>query len=292
MVIGITGATGFVGRHIIEHAHRRGHEVIAFSRTPERQIERAVETRGFSVEKTPDLTGCEAVIHLAGEQIAGLWTRRKRREIIESRVRGTRRVAEAIERMGARPEVLLSASAIGLYGDGGEQELSEGAPQGGSYLGEVVAMWEHEARQSKSDRVILLRTAVVLGREAGALKVMKPVFRAGFGGVIGSGRQWMSWIHIEDLARLALFAVEDLSVRGPLNASAPWPVRHGDFVRTLARLLARPAFFRVPAFAVRLALRGLADELLESKRVVPAAATEHGFGFKFSEVEPALRDLL
>jgi uncharacterized protein len=292
MIIGITGATGFIGRHIIEHAHRRGHEVIAFTRTPERPVERAVETRLFSEEKTPDLTGCEAVIHLAGEPIFGLWTSRKRRAITESRVRGTRRVVEAIERMSVRPEVLLSGSAIGFYGDGGERELSEDAPQGKSYLGEVAATWEHEALQAKSDRIVLLRTAVVLGREAGALKVMKPIFKAGLGGTMGSGRQWMSWIHIEDMARLALFAVEDLSVKGPLNASAPWPVRHGDFVKTLARLLSRPAIFRVPAFALRLALRGLADELLESKRVVPAAATEHGFGFKFSELEPALRDLV
>jgi uncharacterized protein len=292
MVIGITGATGFVGRHIIEHAHRRGHEVVAFTRAPEKQVERAVETRGFSVEKVPDLTGCEAIINLAGESIFGLWTRKKRRAILESRVQGTRRVVEAIERMSARPEVLLSGSAIGMYGDGGDRELSEDAPRGDSYLAEVTAQWEHEAQQAKSERVVLLRTAVVLGREAGALKLMKLVFRAGLGGVIGSGRQWMSWIHIEDIARLAIFAVEDMSVRGPLNASAPWPVRHGDFVKTLARLLERPAFFRVPAFAVRLALRGLAAEILESKRVVPAAAAEHGFGFSFSEVEPALRDLL
>jgi uncharacterized protein len=136
-----------------------------------------------------------------------------------------------------------------------------------------------------------LRTSVVLGRESGALKMMAPIFRAGLGGVVGSGRQWMSWIHREDLARLFLFAVEDMAVRGPLNATSPRPVRHADFVRTLARVLHRPAFFRIPAFAVQFALRGLAAELLESKRVVPEAAIAAGFGFQHSELEPALRDL-
>jgi uncharacterized protein (TIGR01777 family) len=292
MVIGLTGATGFVGRHIVEQAHRRGHEIIAFTRAPAKPVERAIETRAFSTDRAPDLTGCEAVIHLAGEPIFGLWTPAKKRAILESRVQGTRRIVEAIAIMPAKPEVLLNGSATGIYSDGADRELSEDAPKGGTYLGEVASQWEHEAQQASDVRVVLLRTAVVLGREAGALKVMRTVFKAGLGGVIGSGKQWMSWIHVDDLARLALFAVEDMSVRGPLNASAPWPVRHGDFVKTLARLLSRPAFFHIPAFAARLVLRGLSDELLESKRVVPAAATEHGFGFTFPELTPALRDLL
>jgi uncharacterized protein (TIGR01777 family) len=292
MVIGITGATGFVGRHLMEHAHRRGHEIVAFSRSPRKSVERAVETRVFSTEEVPDLSGCEAVIHLAGEPILGFWTRAKRRAILESRVQGTRRIVEAIEQAKERPEVLLCSSAIGFYGDGGERELREDAPEGGGFLAEVCAAWEHEAQQAKAERVVMMRTATVLGRESGALRVMKPIFRLGLGGTAGDGRQWMSWIHVEDLVRLALFAVEDMEVRGPINASAPWPVRHAEFVKILAHLLHRPAFFRVPAFAVRLVLRGLSAELLESKRVVPAAATGYGFGFHFSELRPALRDLL
>jgi uncharacterized protein (TIGR01777 family) len=290
MIIGLTGATGFVGRAVRRYAHQRGHEIIAFTRTPERAVDRAIETREFRLDAPPDFRGCEAVIHLAGEPILGLWTRAKRRAIVESRVRGTRRVAEGLAAHEAKPEVLLSASAIGFYGDGGEVELTEESPRGRGFLAETTDSWEREAAQAPA-RVVTLRIGIVLGREAGALKLMAPIFRAGLGGVLGSGQQWMSWIHLEDLARLILFAVEDLSVRGPVNATAPWPVRHADFVRTLARVLQRPAFFRVPAYAVELALRGLAAELLESKRVLPAAAVAAGFGFRFPELEPALRDL-
>jgi uncharacterized protein (TIGR01777 family) len=292
MRIALTGASGFVGRAITRLAHQRGHEVVAFSRTPERAVEWAAEMRRFSFEQPLDFTGCEAVIHLAGESILGLWTKEKRRQIITSRVRGTRRVVEGILRAPERPEVFVSASAVGYYRDSGDAELTEDAAPGRSFLAATAAEWENEALQAKGVRVVPLRIAVVLGRGGGALKMMTPIFRFGLGGVIGSGRQWMPWIHLEDLTRLALFAVEDMDVRGPMNACAPWPVRHADFVRTLARALHRPAFFRVPAFVVRLALRGLAAELLESKRVVPAATTAHGFGFHFPELEPALRDLL
>jgi hypothetical protein len=292
MRIGITGASGFIGRAVAGHARRRGHEIIAFSRCPERHIRDAIETRRFTIAAPPDLSGCEAVIHLAGEPILGFWTAAKRRAIVESRVQGTRRIAEAIALMEEKPEVFVAASAIGFYGDAGDAILDERSPRGRGFLAETTAAWERESLAVEGVRVALVRTAVVLGRGGGALRAMVPVFRAGLGGVMGCGRQWMSWIHIEDLARLILFAVEDLDIRGPLNASAPWPVPHRDFVETLARVLRRPAVFRVPAFAVRFALRGLADELLESKRVVPAAATAAGFGFHFPELEPALRDLL
>jgi hypothetical protein len=292
MRIGITGATGFLGRAITRLAHQRGHEVIAFSRTPQRVIEWAVETRRFDLAEPPDLSGCEAVVHLAGEPILGLWTAEKKRAIVESRVQGTRRVVEAIERMVEKPEVFLSGSAIGFYGHRADDELTEESPQGTGFLAETTAAWEQEARSASIERVVCLRTGLVLGRGSGALRVMTPVFRCGLGGVIGSGRQWMSWIHLEDLARLALFCIEDMNVSGAVNACAPWPVPHRDFVATLARVLRRPAIFRAPEFAVRFALRGLAEELLESKRVLPAAALEFGFGFKFPELEPALRELL
>jgi uncharacterized protein (TIGR01777 family) len=292
MVIGITGATGFVGRAVMRVAHDRGHEVIAFTRTPGRGVNRAIETRCFSIDSAPDLSGCDSVLHLAGEPIAGLWTWKKRRRILESRVQGTRRIAEAIAAMSKKPEVLVNASAVGLYGDGGEAELTESAPPGNGFLAETTAQWEGEAVKAEIERVVLLRTAIVLGRGSGALEAMLPPFRMGLGTVFGNGRQWMPWIHLEDHARLCLFAIEDMSVRGPLNASAPWPVRQRDFAKALAAALHRPLFVRVPAFALRLVLRGLAAELLESKRVVPAAPMEFGFGFRFAEIEPALRDLL
>jgi uncharacterized protein (TIGR01777 family) len=292
MKIGVTGATGFVGRAVLKLAHQRGHEVIAFSRTPDRLIEWAAEQRKFSVDEPPDLSGCEAIIHLAGEPILGLWTAKKKCAIVESRIEGTRRVVEAIAKFDPKPEVLVSASAIGWYGEAGDTELTEASPRGSGFLAETCAAWEAEAMKAAAERVIVVRTSVVLGREGGAIKAMTPSFRLGLGGVIGNGRQWMSWIHIDDHARLLLFAVEDMNVRGVLNASAPWPVRHADFVKTFAQVVKRPAFVRVPAFAVKLLLRGLSDELLESKRVLPALALDYGFGFKFPELEPALRDLL
>ena len=292
MRIGLTGATGFVGKHIVRLAAQRGHEVVAFTRSPNRDVPGAAETRLFSLDAAPDLSGCEAVIHLAGEPILGLWTREKKRRIVESRVRGTRRIVEAIDAMSEKPEVLVNASAIGFYGDGGDADITERSPGGTGFLAATVRSWEDEARGAKSERVVLLRTGIVLGKTGGALRRMAPAFRLGLGATIGDGRQWMSWIHVGDLAHLALFAVEDMDVRGPLNATAPWAARHGDFVQALARVLHRPAFLRIPAFAVRAALRGLAAELLDSKRVLPAAAIERGFGFKFPELEPALRDLL
>jgi uncharacterized protein (TIGR01777 family) len=181
---------------------------------------------------------------------------------------------------------------VGFYGDGGESELRESAPVGSGFLAETTAAWECEAGQAQAGRVVLLRTAIVLGRGGGALQAMLPPFRLGLGAIMGSGRQWMPWIHLEDQARLILFALEDMNVRGPLNATAPWPVRQSDFAKTLGRVLRRPVFLHAPAFVLRLILRGLAEEMLESKRAVPAAAAEHGFGFKYPELEPALRDLV
>ncbi len=290
MNLGITGATGFIGRHLIDIALRRGHEVIAFTRNPNAQIP-GCEMRSFRLDQPPDITHCQALIHLAGESVVGLWTPSKRRRIVESRVEGTRRVVQAINAATQPPEVFVSGSAIGYYGDGGDKELEETAPAGTGFLPQTCQAWEAEALHAERTRIVLMRTAVVLGKESGALKAMLPAFSLGLGGQISNGTQWMSWIHIEDMARLILFAVENLDIHGPLNASAPWPVRNSEFTATLARTLHRPAWFRVPAFALR-ALGEFSHELLDSKRVVPAAATSHQFGFQFPELAPALKNLL
>ena len=290
MLLGITGATGFVGRRVIDLALGRGHEVAAFTRSPERAIP-GCEMRAFSLEAVPDLRGCDAVIHLAGETVAGLWTVSKKRRITDSRVHGTRRVVEAIGRMAAPPEVFMCGSAVGIYPDSGDAELTETSGNGDAFLAQTVKAWEAEAMKAERTRVVRLRTGLVLGKGGGALRVMTPIFRAGLGGQIADGRQWMPWIHLEDEARLILFAVENLDVRGAVNATAPWPARNADFTKTLAKTLRRPALFRVPAFALRV-LGDFSHELLDSKRVLPAVAVEHGFGFQFSELEPALKNLL
>jgi uncharacterized protein (TIGR01777 family) len=248
--------------------------------------------RAFSLERPPVIAGCEAFIHLAGEPVVGIWTAEKKRRITESRVIGTRRVVEAINAAREKPEVLLSGSAIGFYGDRGEEELTETSPCGRGFLADTTQAWEAEAQRVEGVRLVLLRTSLVLGKHGGALAPLAPIFRLGLGGPLGDGRQWMSWIHLHDLAQLALFAIENLDLRGPLNGSAPWPARNADFTRTLAATLHRPAFFRVPAFALRAALGDFAHELLDSKRVLPAAALGHGFGFQFPELAPALKNLL
>ena len=289
MNLGITGASGFIGRRIIDIALRRGHEVVAFTRTPERAIP-GCTMRRFTLDAAPDVSGCEAVIHLAGEPIAGLWTAAKKRRIVESRVLGTRRIVEAIHACAEKPEVLVSGSAIGFYGDRGEEALTEDAGPGSGFLAGTAQQWETEALRAQGVRTVLLRTSIVLGK-GGALAAMTPAFRLGLGGPLGSGGQWMSWIHLDDIAQLALFAAENLDVRGPLNAAAPWPVRNAEFTRTLARVLRRPAFLRVPAFALR-ALGDLGRTLLASQRVLPASATAHGFGFRFPDLRPALKNVL
>jgi uncharacterized protein (TIGR01777 family) len=288
--IGITGASGFIGRHLVDLALRRGHEVVAFSRDPARTIP-GCEMRRFSIDELPDLRGCDAIVHLAGESIAGLWTAEKRKRIFYSRQAGTRRVVEAINALTSPPEVLVSGSGIGLYRDGGERELDEAAPIGSTFLADTVAAWEKEALNAKRSRVVLLRTSLVLGRKGGVLRYLRPLFRLGLGAYLGDAQQWMSWIHIEDEARLALFALENMDVAGPLNAAAPWPVRNEEFTLQLARRLRRRVFFRAPKAALRL-LGEFSRELLESKRVVPASAGEHGFAFQFPQLDDALREII
>jgi hypothetical protein len=287
--IGLTGATGFIGRRIVDLALRRGHEIIAFSRTPERAVP-GCTMRRFSFDAPPDLEGCEALIHLAGEPVAGVWTPKKKRRIRESRLVGTRRVVEAINASAHPPEVFLCASGTGLYADGGEAELREDAPSRSGFLPDLVREWEMEASRAQNTRIAFLRTSMVLGRKGGALTALAPLFRLGLGGPLGNGRQWMPWIHVEDEAMLALFALENLDIRGPINACAPWPVRNADFTKALSKILRRPAFFRVPAFALRM-IGDFSHELLDSKRAVPAVATEHGFPFRFPELGEALKDL-
>ena len=292
MRLALTGATGFVGKNLIPAAIRRGFEVVAFTRDPSHPVHDCVETRRFALDEKPDFSGCDAVVHLAGENIFGLWTARKKRRVLESRMQGTRRVAEAIAAMSTPPEVFVSASAVGYYGHRGEAEITERDAAGSGFLAEVCGAWEQEALAAENRcRVACVRVGQVLGH-GGVLRSLRRIFRLGLGGQLGPGRQWMPWIHLDDLTALLLFAVENLDLRGPINACAPWPVRNADFTRQLARALHRPAFFRVPGFALRLLFRDLGQAMLESQRVLPAAALDQGFGFRFPEIVPALRDAL
>jgi uncharacterized protein (TIGR01777 family) len=277
MKITITGATGFIGRRLSGDLAADGHSLELAGRNP-----------------VEDLQGAEAVVHLAGAPVAQRWTPRAKLEIAESRTIGTRNLVAALARAQARPEVLISASAIGVYGDRGEETLSEASPSGGDFLAGVCVRWEAEAERAAAlgIRVVKLRLGMVLGREGGALKKMLPPFRMGLGGPLGSGRQWMSWVHLDDVIGLIRFAIENRGARGALNATAPNPVRNAEFTRAMGRALKRPAIVPVPALAIRALYGEMSEILLASQRVLPQAALEAGYRFKHPELGPALESLL
>ena len=287
MNIGITGGTGFIGHAVRRALQEQGDSTVLFSR---REGE---GRRPFSLTQPLDVAGCDGLVHLAGESILGLWTREKRRRTLESRVEGTRRLVEGIAAAPMRPRVLVSASAIGYYGDTGDRIVDETSPAGTGFLAEVAQAWEAEAVKAEEFgvRVVRLRIGFVLGRDGGAMKLIKPVFRLGLGGRLGSGRQWMSCIEIADLAAMVTTCLHDDSLSGPVNAVMPEPVTNAEFTRAIARSAHRPALFPVPAFALRLVLGDLSHLLLDSQRVVPARLRQEGFTYRYSRVGVAMEEV-
>jgi len=274
MKIGITGASGFLGRHLMQRLAASGHQVEALARRPAH-------------------VAAEAVIHLAGEPVAQRWSPEAKARIRDSRVEGTRRLVGVLARESSRPQVLVSASAIGLYGPRGDEVLDETSAAGQGFLSSVATEWEDAARQAEGlgIRVVLLRIGILLGNGGALAKMLQP-FRLGVGGRIGSGRQWMSWIHMEDAVNMVLFALENASFRGPVNATAPNPVTNLAFTRELAAALHRTAILPVPALALKMLFGEMAGLLLTGQRVVPKAALAAGFRFRFPQLAPALVDLL
>jgi uncharacterized protein (TIGR01777 family) len=235
----------------------------------------------------------DAVIHLAGEPVAQRWTKAVKARIRDSRVEGTRRLVDAIGRAQHRPKVLVCASAIGFYGDRGDEVLTEDSGVGRGFLAELCQTWENEAGRATifGLRVVKLRVGFVLGRHGGALARMIPAFRALAGGKLGSGKQWMPWIHLDDVAELFVNAVEN-DVEGVWNATAPNPVTNAEFTRELARAVGRPALVPVPGLALKLAFGEVGQHMLDSARVVPARALAAGYTFRFPDLEGALRDIV
>jgi uncharacterized protein (TIGR01777 family) len=234
-----------------------------------------------------------AVIHLAGEPVAQRWTADAKRRIRESRVAGTRNLVQGLAKLRNRPQTLVCASAVGYYGSRGDEELRENSAPSNTYLAEVCVAWEKEATAAEAlgTRVVCVRTGVVLDPRGGALKRMLPPFRMGAGGKLGDGRQWMSWIHLADLAAMFQFAVEN-DVRGPLNGVAPIPITNADFTQALGQALHRPAMFPVPVFGLKMMFGEMSEILLASQRVLPTAAEAAGFKWRFPELGAALKDLL
>lgn len=299
MRIGLTGATGFIGTAVAELALGSGHEVVAYTRHAGSFVPCSTETL-YQPTEAPHLlpeTRLDALVHLSGESLMGLWTRAKRERMRHSRIDLTRALVAHLQtwKPGNRPRVLLCASGIGFYGSQGDEELDETSAPGSGFLASLCVGWEQAARTAEplGMRVVPLRTGMVLGREGGALPLMRRVFLLGGGGRLGSGRQWMSWIHLQDAASLILWALENEAVKAPLNLCAPQPVTNAEFTRLLARHLRRPALMPVPAFALRMLLRDMADEmLLCSQRAIPRVAMNLGYRFAHPGLDSALAALV
>lgn len=293
----ITGATGFVGRRLV--ARLPDCVVLARDVARAKAILGDVNAYPWDASHCPPppeaLRGVETIFHLAGEPLAeGRWTSAKKQRIRDSRVFPTRNLIEAVMRAGFRPRTLVSASAIGYYGSRGDESLDEQSAPGHDFLAEVCQHWEDEANRGRDAglRVVTVRTGVVLGRGGGALQRMLTPFKLGVGGVLGDGRQWMSWIHMDDLVNLLLFLAENPTIEGPVNGVSPTPVTNREFTKTLAAALHRPALFPVPKLAVRVAFGEVADVLFASQRVLPRAAQSHGFEYRFPTLVGALEEIL
>ena len=284
MKIGIIGATGYIGSRLRAATLASGHEVVCFSRNERPGF------RQFSLDAVPDFSGLDAIVNLAGESILGLWTRQKKEKILRSRVDTTRQVLEGMSRLPDGPRILINASAIGYYGETGENLATETSPAGTGFLAQTCNAWEEATQGSIAERVrvIRLRIGFVTG-PGGAMRFVLPLFKMGLGGPLGNGRQWMSCIHVDDVAGLILWAIANESISGPVNAVCPEPVRNIDFTRALARAVHRPAILPAPAFALRLALGELSRVMLDSVRIIPKVALEDGYTFRFPNVEAGLQ---
>ena len=297
MKILVTGSTGLVGRALVSALAEEGHSVCRLVRPKTNAND---DAGGFNVAWNPETgdlggaaVGPDAVVHLSGASIAGgRWTEKRKAELRSSRVDVTRALVAAIGRMNAKPAVFVSASAIGYYGSRGDEVLSEESTVGEGFLAEVAKEWEAEALKAEAwrTRVVLARFGIILAKQGGALPKMAAPFRFGLGGRLGSGKQWMSWIALEDVVGVLKMAITDASAAGAVNVVAPEPVTNAEFTKTLAGALGRPAIFPVPPFALRLALgREMADALLTgSQRVVPKKLVALNYSFQFPKLQAAL----
>lgn len=289
MKIALTGATGFIGRHLLQKLSAEGHEVRTLGRRPVEKLP-FFEWDSSREPAREAFDGCGAVIHLAGENVAQRWTPAAKKRLRESRVDGTRHIVAALSKAANKPTVLLNASAVGFYGSRGDELLTESSPRGSGFLADLTVEWENVTGTGAppGTRVVNLRFGVVLGADGGALPKMLTPFRLGVGGTLGSGKQWIPWIHIEDAIDLIVFSLHTGAIQGPLNVVSPNPVTNAEFSKTLGHAIHRPSIMPVPAFALKLALGEMSDAVLGSTRAIPAAAQSAGFQFKYPDLTSAL----
>ena len=294
----ITGATGFVGTRLVHRLLEQGHSVTALTRSPEKA---AARTRGVDFVRW-DVGGqvpldavrkADAIVNLAGESVNGRWSNAKKARIMDSRVQGTRALVDAIAEAGGK-KTLVSTSAVGFYGDRGDELLTESSPAGNGFLMEVTRRWEEEASAAEKSgtRVVIFRFGIVLGPEGGALGKMLPLARFAINGALGSGEQWWPVVHIEDVTKAIEVTLTHAGYSGIYNLVGPEPVRQKHFAGALGRVVERPAVLPTPAFVLRVVQGEFADEILFSKRVVPQRLLQAGFAFDHPDIEASLRDLL
>jgi hypothetical protein len=293
----ISGSSGLVGKALVRSLEGDGHSVARLVRPGSaRSAGDVAWDPGSALVDVTAMEGADGVVHLSGANIAhGRWTQARKAELRSSRVDTTRVLVDALAKLQKKPRVLVCASAIGYYGDRGDEILTESSSYGTDFIELLVRDWEAEAVRAETSgiRVVRLRFAVVLSRTGGALPLMLLPFKFGVGGRLGSGRQWQSWVALEDAIEIIRMAIADERLAGAVNVAAPNPLRNIDFTRIVAGVLHRPAIFPVPAFAMRLVMGEMADALaLASERVVPERLLQAGYAFKFAEIEPALRAVL
>lgn len=297
MRIVVSGSTGLIGSALVQALEKDGHEVVRLVRRRSDEDDGTAwwDPAAGAIE-TSGLEGADAVVHLAGENIGtGRWSAERKRRIRDSRVDGTRLLSETLADLEDKPAALIAASAIGYYGNRGNEILTEESGPGSGFLAELGVDWEEAAEPARAAgiRVVNLRIGIVLAADGGALAAMLPVFSLGLGGPLGSGSQYTSWIALDDLVRAIQFVLEDLEMEGPVNAVAPAPVTNKAFTRALGRVLGRPTILFVPSAALRLAFGEMAEEtLLASARVSPERLLKSEFSFRYPEVEGALRHVL
>ena len=291
MRVAVSGGTGFIGQVLVRRLLQRNDEVLVLSRNPER----VRLGHGIPWSAVNEAAGADVVINLAGENVGGgRWTAERKRRILESRLNATDALVEAMRRTPDKRRVFISASAVGYYGLRGDEIVGETSPSGAGFLAEVTRRWEDAARRAENiARLVIFRFGVVFGPNGGALQKMLLPFQLGVGGPIGSGRQWMSWVDLEDVLRAMEWAIDRQQVKGTYNITAPEPVRNRDFARALGRVVHRPSFMPTPGFVLRLVFGQMADEvLLGGQRVMPSRATAEGLTFNYAAPDASLRHVL
>ena len=297
MKILISGASGLVGTHLIPTLKAKNHEIYTLVRKTaeaDNEIEWNAES-GFTETEQAKLENFDAVVHLAGDNVASeSWSEEKKRKIRDSRVTGTKVLVDALKKCENPPRIFVSASAIGFYGDRKDEVLTEGSAAGAGFLTDVCTAWEEEIKRAEDfARVAFLRIGIVIAKDGGALEKMLTPFKFGVGGTVGSGKQWMSWIAIDDLIKIINFALENENLRGAVNAVAPNPVTNREFTDTLGKVLHRPTVLPVPEFAVKLLFGEMGETLLlQGARVVPKKLEQAGFKFNFTRLEDAFESVL